>query len=441
MKGAGEERGELGAVGNCAPQEAGDLFDNLPGLYTVRRQWAVWRYENTDKPKPDKVPYNPHTRQRAKSNDPATWARFEDALAAFHRGGFDGISLGFATDDGLACIDLDHCRNAETGVIEPWALDIMDRFPGWYWEVSPRGIGLHGSGPGKLPSGRRKRGHVEMYDEKRFLTMTGQQCAGTALSLIDHSAELAVLHEQIFGKQEEKNSKQTQNGNGSSNGHANPLSDEELLILAKHAKNGARFSALYSGDTGSYPSPAEADLSLCSSLVFFCGPDSTRIDRLFRQSGLYRPKWDEKHFGDGRTYGEATIQKALAGTHEFYSASNGNGHVQEDPPAPDFEDIDGEEGEEDRAENIRMAAQEREEDPIDLTSPPDILWQGRFKAVAEKLNLWTWEIWMGVFGALCARAHRNLHAYYHSDHLYGMNYGLLVNRTGAGKNIIVNIVR
>jgi Protein of unknown function (DUF3987) len=35
----------------------------------------------------------------------------------------------------------------------------------------------------------------------------------------------------------------------------------------------------------------------------------------------------------------------------------------------------------------------------------------------------------------------NLHHFYYSDHLYGMNYSLLVNKTGAGKNIVVNIVR
>jgi hypothetical protein len=42
------------------------------------------------------------------------------------------------------------------------------------------------------------------------------------------------------------------------------------------------------------------------------------MDRLFRQSGLYRPKWDERHFTDGRTYGRATIEQAMEGTSEFY---------------------------------------------------------------------------------------------------------------------------
>jgi hypothetical protein len=31
---------------------------------------------------------------------------------------------------------------------------------------------------------------------------------------------------------------------------------------------------------------------------------------LFRSSGLFREKWDQRHHGDGRTYGEGTILKA-----------------------------------------------------------------------------------------------------------------------------------
>jgi hypothetical protein len=60
------------------------------------------------------------------------------------------------------------------------------------------------------------------------------------------------------------------------------------------------------------------------------------MDRLFRQSGLYRPKWDERHFGDGRTYGQATIMKALDGNSEFYNPESqslyedGNRDVGED---------------------------------------------------------------------------------------------------------------
>jgi hypothetical protein len=56
--------------------------------------------------------------------------------------------------------------------------------------------------------------------------------------------------------------------------------------------------------------------------VFWTGGDPSRVDELFRQSGLYRPKWDERHYGDGKTYGEVTIEKAFEDATEFYSAAD-----------------------------------------------------------------------------------------------------------------------
>lgn len=42
------------------------------------------------------------------------------------------------------------------------------------------------------------------------------------------------------------------------------------------------------------------------------------MDAAFRESKRMRPKWDEKHYSDGRTYGEATINKALEGCKSYY---------------------------------------------------------------------------------------------------------------------------
>jgi len=48
------------------------------------------------------------------------------------------------------------------------------------------------------------------------------------------------------------------------------------------------------------------------------GWDRSRIDRLFHQSGSMREKWDEVHYADGSTYGEKTIERAIAGVSEYY---------------------------------------------------------------------------------------------------------------------------
>ena len=53
-----------------------------------------------------------------------------------------------------------------------------------------------------------------------------------------------------------------------------------------------------------------------------------RMDTLFRQSGRFRPKWDEKHFADGDTYGEHTIRVAI----ENNDATYGEDSSKPSPP-------------------------------------------------------------------------------------------------------------
>ena len=93
----------------------------------------------------------------------------------------------------------------------------------------------------------------------------------------------------------------------------------DLIARASRSRSGARFTRLFAGKwEGQYGSQSEADLALCASLAFWTGKDTDQIDAFFRQSGLFRPKWDERHYGNGRTYGEETIAKAIAGCRETY---------------------------------------------------------------------------------------------------------------------------
>lgn len=93
-----------------------------------------------------------------------------------------------------------------------------------------------------------------------------------------------------------------------------PLEDQEIIDRAMDAINGASFSALWGGDISAYPSHSEADQALCNHLAFWCGNDFDRIDRLFRQSGLYRKKWDRED------YRKRTIMKAINSTTEVYGS-------------------------------------------------------------------------------------------------------------------------
>ncbi|GGL36362.1 hypothetical protein GCM10009037_19930 [Halarchaeum grantii] len=48
------------------------------------------------------------------------------------------------------------------------------------------------------------------------------------------------------------------------------------------------------------------------------------MDRLFRDSELYRAKWDDPHYSDGRAYGDATIERACRITTDVYTPTGGD---------------------------------------------------------------------------------------------------------------------
>ena len=98
---------------------------------------------------------------------------------------------------------------------------------------------------------------------------------------------------------------------------ASHLDGEQLLDKARRAD--PLLDALYCGDwKGRYASQSEADLALCSKLAFWFQKDAVRVDEIFRQSSLFRAKWDEKHFGDGSTYGQKTVEMAITGCRDVY---------------------------------------------------------------------------------------------------------------------------
>jgi hypothetical protein len=92
--------------------------------------WVSWRPE-TRGGLTTKVPYDPRTGRRAASDDPNTWATYNEAQDWVAANVASGVGLMFSQiDDKLVCgIDLDTCRNRDTEAIEPWAQAVIDRVP------------------------------------------------------------------------------------------------------------------------------------------------------------------------------------------------------------------------------------------------------------------------------------------------------------------------
>lgn len=292
------------------------LFNNIPEALKARRQWVCWRIEERDG-RPTKVPYSA-SGGRAKSDSPETWTLFDDAVRQFERNlEMDGIGYMFAADDEYCGVDLDKCFDTSTGSFDEWALEIVEEL-GSYTEVSPSGRGFHVIVRAKLPKdGRRRKGAIEMYDSGRYFTMTGDHFADSARAIVNRQAVIEALYKRLFDAPKPSAALPERLPPG-----AVSLDDGALIDKALGAKNGADFSALWNGDYGQYGTHSEADFALCVHLAFWTAKNPERMDRLFRQSGLYRPKWDKKR--GGRTYGEITIAKAAEFCSEAYSGPKEN---------------------------------------------------------------------------------------------------------------------
>jgi len=250
--------------------------------------------------KAKKVPVNVATGGNAKSNDPKTWRPLGEVIARAVALGLDAI--GFAITKPIIGIDIDGC--VASGVIASYARKIISALDS-YTEFSPSGTGIHILCKGELPSDRKfSELGVEMYSGGRFFTITGDIVPGCKSTIEARKDELLKLFEELKQAEEEKKDIRS------------------LLGKIKKSNDSESFFALYEGKwQESYPSQSEADLALCNKLAFWTGKDIGQMDALFRQSGLMRPKWDEKHFSDGKTYGQVLIEKAIEGCENAFQSS------------------------------------------------------------------------------------------------------------------------
>jgi putative DNA primase/helicase len=285
-------------------------IETIPPELREVQQWVNWRTEVRDGKK-TKPPINPKTGNYADSTNPQTWAEFDVAVRSARNRRLPGIGYVFA--GGITGVDLDHCRNCETGEIARWAQQIITELHS-YSEISPSEDGIHILIRATMPANAKHvrampPGKIEMYDSARFFTVTGHHLSGTPLKIETRQLEFNRLYSRLFPP--------ATNGNG--NGRSNPtysfgLTDRELIDRAMDAENGQKFSRLWNGNTSEYGGDdSRADLGLCSMLAFWTGKDAQRIDTLFRQSGLMRDKWER------RDYRERTIQAAIDLTTETYS--------------------------------------------------------------------------------------------------------------------------
>ena len=286
--------------------------DTIPTELKDLRQWVCWRYilKNEEW---TKIPFRANG-EPAKTNDPNTWTAFSTALdACRHRKVFDGIGFVFFESDPYCGIDLDNCLKPDQ-TPKRWATKIMAELtPVGYGEISPSGTGMKYWTRAPFGAGRNATvgdGKIEIYDRTRYFTATGNHGCG---DISDGQEIVDWILETYFTMREE-----SVPAPRPVTSHPTQSTDEIIDRIRQSAQSGT-FTKLFDGDWSDYRSGNEgasrADQALCSIIAFWT-QHTSQIDAIFRQSGLMRPKWDEKHAADGRTYGQLTIDFALANTTE-----------------------------------------------------------------------------------------------------------------------------
>lgn len=346
----------------------------IPAVLQARKQWVLWRgYARPTQPdKLNKIPYIPyHPDEKASTTDALTWSSYADAVSAWDTvkeeweqdtsTPYLGSGIGYVTtqQDGYVGVDLDHCVDATTGVIQAWAQEYLTRLKS-YSEITPSGTGLRIWVLADLPPGHNRKGDVEMYSTGRFFTVTGWHLEETPPTIEARQKPLQGLWAKLFGPQVgDKVNRVDSKGEIKSpdpetivriedhtdgepyayfaeasgftgywsllqcesapplQGNIPPLPtkpDIDIITLARTANSGKKFVALWEGKWAditnaqgrAYPSQSEADLALCGLLCEHTR-DPTQIDRIFRMTQLMRPKWDRIR------YAQQTIQTAIAG--------------------------------------------------------------------------------------------------------------------------------
>lgn len=290
-------------------------YSKVPKELKELNRWVLWKLKPNEKGKMTKIPVNAKNGYGAKSNDPDTWASFEDALKNVEH--YNCKGLGFMLGNGYFGVDIDHqLENKE--LIDEFVKSLNS-----YTEISQSGEGIHIICKGVLPVGSRRKNNIEMYDSARFFALTGNAITDVA-SIEDRTEEIKPLYHKYLGNN--NNQEYVFTNVDYRNNSYNVLTDEEVLIKAQESSNGNLFSCLYYGQwEGLYDSQSQADLAFCSLLAFWCSKNESQMDRIFRSSKLNRSKWDELR--GNTTYGRMTIEKAISNCKDVYGTSYNNSQV------------------------------------------------------------------------------------------------------------------
>lgn len=320
----------------------------VPMTIDAYNQFITWA-EFPATPKPRKVPVNPTTLTPVDPHLSVNWMSRADAEA--HCARDNRLRVGFVLTDAdpFFLIDLDGCLTPTGWDQESTA--VFQMFAGAAAEVSISGNGLHIMGrcdqqllrdrAHKFGSPLRpKPTWIEFYTTKRFVAL-GYGFQGDFN--LDWTGVLApwIPIKEAGGEVDLPA--------GPAPGYTGPTDDNELIERMKnsgpsanagfgklpHPKylwegDAAVLCQFYPSSTGDVYDRSAADAALMWHFSYWTGKDAARMDKLFRRSGLMRPKYEDRS-----DYRVSTIRNAIASNPGIYDKKPGTEGI---PGQIEFED-------------------------------------------------------------------------------------------------------
>ncbi|RBP01213.1 hypothetical protein [Rossellomorea aquimaris] len=283
-------------------------FEKVPFELKKHRQWLLWQ-ARPEKGKPGIVTKEPVTLEGEIFygwNNPTNLYSFAAVQRAFQTGKFSGVGFVLASTD-LICIDLD---NSESTNNIPKELQDLSRSR--YTELSPSGKGYHIWCKGTKPLDMGRVGHtsegykVEVFGNTGWVTVTGNTIFPA--SIVDDQPLIMHLYQTYFkNKQSDRREGRLMNPPELTIAMLEVEAIKEEMFKGPYSQ---QILSLWAGDMSNYNEDhSRADFALCRFLANYAEYDFMTIDTLFRESALYRKKWDERR-GD-TTYGARTIERAI----------------------------------------------------------------------------------------------------------------------------------
>ena len=301
-------------------------YENIPDNLKKEKRWCLYKIISREG-KNTKLPIMPNSKP-AKSNDKTTWNSYEDCIAALNRNIGDG--LGFMLGDGYIGIDIDKVSDD----IMAYSMDYQARSMtadflrgiSTYAELSPSKTGLHFIGKGKVPGERKRHKNLEIYDEGRFFTVTGNVIKDRDRNkVINIDSELKPLYEKYMPKTTVINSEYRKNQvntfykeNPFVQRYRQSSNDVLELLFEKgyFSYTGEDLRRIYYGNYESYfNSRSETDFFMLKRLLYYTS-DINEAVSLIENSGLKREKWYKRR---GNTnYIHYIANKAISSINQFY---------------------------------------------------------------------------------------------------------------------------